>query len=474
MRPFRSSCPSRRGQILACGAELKNTFCLTRDDFAFLSQHIGDMENLETLEHFEAYDRALQAPLPHRARVVAYDLHPDYSATKYAAVAAGRQRRNASVAVQHHHAHIAACLADNGWLPDDGPVIGVAWDGTGYGLDGHIWGGEFLVGGLWRLPAGGAPGVPAHARRRRGHPQPLAAGPRLRLCAYRPGRSSLPGIDAGSGADVVRQQVDRGLNTPLTSAAGRLFDAVAALLGVRQQVTYEAQAAIELEMAGQPLVWPAWPPETFQPPYPFDLEEGDDGYRDPPALLRRGHPGTTWHAGLEPGRDRLALSPDPGRHDRDDVCQRIAAETGLRTVALSGGCFQNRLLLALTVPRLEQQGLHVAAPPPGTLQRRRHQPGPGSPRPLCPSKIRRETMKYIDEFRDPALARRLLARIEARATHPVRLMEFCGGHTHAIMRYGLRSCCRPRWTCAPGRAARCASPPTPTWTGPSPWPRCRT
>ncbi|HUV88856.1 MAG TPA: carbamoyltransferase HypF, partial [Anaerolineae bacterium] len=159
--PFPVKLPFRVGQILACGAELKNTFCLTRDEYAFLSQHIGDMENLETLEHFEATVELYKRLFRLDPTIIAHDLHPDYLSTKYATRTTEHAPRNTHhetrptflVSVQHHHAHIASCLADNGWPPDTGPVIGVAWDGTGYGVggvhlgDGHVWGGEFLVAG---------------------------------------------------------------------------------------------------------------------------------------------------------------------------------------------------------------------------------------------------------------------------------------------------------------------------------------
>ena len=140
--PVRLSFPLDR--ILACGAELKNTFCLTRDQYAFVSQHIGDMENLETLQHFESTVKLYEQLFRAEPGLIACDLHPDYLATRYAKERAAKDGLPL-FEIQHHHAHIASCLADNGWGREDGPVIGVAWDGTGYGADGHIWGGEFLV-----------------------------------------------------------------------------------------------------------------------------------------------------------------------------------------------------------------------------------------------------------------------------------------------------------------------------------------
>jgi hydrogenase maturation protein HypF len=350
--PFPIRLPFDVGQILAVGAELKNTFCLARDDFAFLSQHIGDMENLETLEHFEASIALYQHLYRVEPEILAHDLHPACFSTKYARTAALNPQ--ALVPIQHHQAHIAACLADNGWQPDDGPVIGVAWDGTGYGLDGHVWGGEFFTGDyggfrraahLETLPM---PGGDTAIR----NPWRLALGYVYALTGDVP---DLPGVGEQE-VRIVRQQVDRRLNTPLTSAAGRLFDAVAALAGVRQRVTYEAQAAIELEMLATK--WGgSLQPEDGPPAYPFDLDDTGDGtvvrlrklmeaiQADLAAGTRPAEIGWRFHQTMA----GLVAS----------VCDQIAGRTRLRTVALSGGCFQNRLLLALTVPRLEQSGFRV-------------------------------------------------------------------------------------------------------------------
>ena len=237
--PFPIRLPVALPQILATGAELKNTFCLTREHYAFLSQHIGDMENLETLDHFETTVALYERLFRSRPEVIAHDLHPDYLATQYA-----RQRIASEglrgVPVQHHHAHIAACLADNGWSSEAGPVLGVCFDGTGYGTDGRIWGGEFLladygqfkrVAHLQYLPL---PGGDAAVR----HPWRLAVGYLYAL--FGPswqeeiaGGMKLASLEAATSAEVtlIQGQVERRLNTPLTSSAGRLFDAVSALLG---------------------------------------------------------------------------------------------------------------------------------------------------------------------------------------------------------------------------------------------------
>ncbi len=365
--PFPIRLPFRTPAILGVGPQLKNTFCLARDDFAFLSQHIGDMENLETLEHFERAIELYQHLFRVEPEVIAHDLHPDYLSTQYAKDNSRRSDGDCQaprcLPIQHHEAHVAACLIDNGWSPEAGPVIGVAWDGTGYGRDGHIWGSEFFVGdygGFQRmahleyLPL---PGGEAAIH----HPWRLALGYLYALSGEMP---ALPGISEQE-ARIVGHQVERGLNTPLTSAAGRLFDAVAALAGVRHHVTYEAQAAIELEMLATRWAEGMDPANLEDGPvggpggYPFDLEEVDGRL-----LIRLG----ALLAGL---RADLARGTEVGkvgwRFHRTladlivAVCRRLAEgeEESGRTVVLTGGCFQNRLLLSLAVPTLVNAGFQV-------------------------------------------------------------------------------------------------------------------
>ena len=371
--PFPVKLPFKVQQILACGAELKNTVCVTRDEYAFLSQHIGDMENLETLEHFETTIELYKRLFRIEPEIVAYDMHPEYLATKYAKSQITNCK--SQIAVQHHHAHIASCLADNGWSPDDGPVIGVAFDGTGYGTDGHIWGGEFLiadyhgfrrVGHLEYLPM---PGGEAAIR----NPYRLAIGYLYALTGQLPSfcpppvppnlggeggeEKERPASGAGAGEEelrIIRQQIDKGINCPQTSAGGRLFDAVSALLGVRERITYEAQAAVELEMAVKISNLES---QISNMSYPFSVEEDGDG-----VVIRLQGLFEALIAGLRGGvavgemayRFHVTVAEIIGA-----MCERIAQETGLRTVALSGGCFQNRLLLALVVPRLREVGLRV-------------------------------------------------------------------------------------------------------------------
>jgi hydrogenase maturation protein HypF len=361
--PFPVRLPLATESILAVGAELKNTFCLTRDDFCFISQHVGDMENLETLEHFETSISLFKHLYRIEPRTIAYDMHPNYAATKYALQLQPEEDSESPairrVAVQHHHAHIAACLADNGWPPQGtgeaagGPVIGVAWDGTGYGSDGHIWGGEFFTGeygGFERaahleyLPM---PGGEAAIR----NPWRLAAGYVHALTGNAP---KLEGIDEQQLL-IVQQMVDSSINSPLTSAAGRLFDAVAALCGVRQVVTYEAQAAIELEMMSTGWAGRNQPGGGLA--YPFDLEQTEAGL-----VIRLRRMLQAIQADLASGKDAGQVGWQFHLSLADlilAVCQHIASETGLQTVALSGGCFQNRLLLDLVVPKLEGAAFRV-------------------------------------------------------------------------------------------------------------------
>lgn len=350
--PFPIQLPFDLPPVLAAGAELKNTFCLTRQDNAFLSQHIGDLENLDTVEHFEAtialYERLFRT-WPQR---IACDLHPDYLATRYATERARREGLPL-VAVQHHHAHLVACLADNGWPLDGDPVIGVTFDGTGLGSDGGSWGGEWLVGGyrgytraahLELLPQ---PGGDAAVR----NPYRLALGYLQALLLDVPTAAIPEGVDP-TEVSLIRRQVERGVNAPLTSSAGRLFDAVAALLGVRARTSYEAQAAIELEMRASAV-------EEQSPGRQYPLEVRPDGAGRIVGLrplfqgilddLNSGRPveqiGWAFHRTLAEMIVR--------------VCELIAAECGSRTVALTGGCFQNRILLRLAAQNLDGAGFRV-------------------------------------------------------------------------------------------------------------------
>jgi len=351
--PYPIRLPFETRQTLGVGAELKNTVCFTKEKYAFLSQHIGDMENLETLEHFETTLALYRRLFRLQPEVVAYDLHPDYLATKFAKAQAEIVRL---VPVQHHHAHIASCLADNGWLPEAGPVIGVAWDGTGLGDDGHIWGGEFLIAGyagyhraahLEYLPL---PGGDAATR----NPYRIALAylytllnvPPPEACGLLSAIQDVPEMEL----EFLRQQIDRGIQTSLTSAAGRLFDAVSALLGVCTRATYEAQAAIELEMAagGEPGGCSS---------YPFEVEGGSGRW-----IIRLRETFAALMADLQAGVPLPQMSArfhTTATQIIIETCRHIAGESGLHTVALSGGVFQNRRLLVATAAGLQEAGFEV-------------------------------------------------------------------------------------------------------------------
>ena len=352
--------PFAMPQIFAAGPLLKNTFTLTRDEYAFVSQHIGDLENLDTLEHYHAALATYQHLFRIEPEIVASDLHPDYLSTRLAETFARERNLPSPYRIQHHQAHIAACLADCGWSPDvasagSGPVIGVALDGTGYGEDGHIWGGEWFVGDyrgfervahLAYLPL---PGGDAAIH----HPWRIAVAYLHAL-----GLDEAMPLGEFCPADVmrVRTMVDRRLNTPLTSSMGRLFDAVSALVGICHEATYEAQAAIELEqIAGwRSAAVAAW---HRIPPYPFELDTGTSPYKIQVGTLldailadvERAEPTT-----LIAQRFHMTIADMIVA-----VCERLRTDRGINVVALSGGVFQNRLLTALTLSQLAASGLEV-------------------------------------------------------------------------------------------------------------------
>jgi hydrogenase maturation protein HypF len=307
--------------LLACGAELKSTFCVGRGSRAWVGPHIGDLKNYETVCSFAegvAHFERLFAVTP---AVVAHDLHPDYLSTRYALEREGVRL----VGVQHHHAHLAACLAEHGL---EGPAVGAIFDGSGYGPDGTVWGGELLVGDLRGFT-------------RVGHlwPVRLPGGDRAVREPWRMACSWL--VESGLEAPdhPVAQMCRTGFNSPLTTSAGRLFDAVAALCGLREAVSYEGQAAIELEAACDVREPGAYPMPSLDARETIaavvaDLEAGVDIGR----IAMRFHRG-------------LALA----------TAEAMEA-TGLSLAVLSGGVFQNRILLGLTSEELERRGLRVLIP----------------------------------------------------------------------------------------------------------------
>jgi hydrogenase maturation protein HypF len=332
--------------VLACGAELKNTFCLAKGRHAFVSHHIGDLENAETLQSFTAGIEHFSRLFDIAPQAVAYDLHPEYLSTKYALDLDGVDL----IGVQHHHAHIASCLADNGIDGSAaGPVIGVAFDGTGYGTDGTIWGGEFLIA------------TPADFRRA-GHlvPVPMPGGAAAIRQPWRMAAAYLDaaGLDgAVAGLEVTRRNAARWetiiamarrrFNAPLSSSAGRLFDAVAALLDLRDEISYEGQAAIALEQLADQKEKGAYGAAS-EPGDPF-LMSGTDLFRAAAEELKAGVAREIIAARFHNGLARLIR----------DGCVLLRERSGLDTVALSGGVFQNQLLLRRTVSGLESTGFTV-------------------------------------------------------------------------------------------------------------------
>ena len=339
-------------QVLACGAEMKNTFCITRDNHAFVSQHIGDMENAETLHHFESTLDLYKKLFRLDPRIVAYDLHPEYLSTKYAHSLAENDPGLTMIPVQHHHAHIASCLAEHGMT---GPVIGVALDGLGYGSDGTLWGGEFLIadmvgfqraGHLENVPMpGGATAITRPYRMAVSYIHTLLGDAQWRELP------SLSQIDQRE-EEVMLRQMERGLNAPLTSSCGRLFDAVSAITGVRGTADYEAQAAIELEMLA-----PSCTGLASLGRYPFSIQEQKSTH-----IVRLGE---LIEAVVRDARQGTAATLISGKFHNTmvavivDMCKRLRLETGITTIALSGGVFQNRLLFRLSLAALEKDGFKV-------------------------------------------------------------------------------------------------------------------
>jgi len=330
-------------QILACGAELKNTFCLTRDNYAFLSHHIGDLENLETLKSFIEGIEHFKRLFNLEPEVVAYDLHPEYLSTKYAL---GLNDELPKLAVQHHHAHVASCLADNGL---EGEVLGVVFDGLGFGLDGRFWGGEFLVANALeaeRVAHLDYVPMPGGSRAIR-EPWRMAAVYLQRALGDGFTNLNLPlnGIADLRSWPTLQRMIAGGVNCPETSSMGRLFDAISSLVGLRSSINYEGQAAIELEaIAGK----------TNGKGYGFEITEpgviqAEPVIRNVVEDLLNGVKAPEVSAKFHLGVSRLILN----------VAQELRGERKLNRVALSGGVFQNMFLLQLVSMGLNELGFEV-------------------------------------------------------------------------------------------------------------------
>lgn len=353
--PFPSTVP-----LLAVGPHLKNTFTLVHGRSAFVSQHVGDLETLETLRSFrEAMDHARKL-FRVEPQIIVRDLHPGYLSTRVALELAEAWGLGTPMAVQHHHAHVAAVAGEHGV---EGPVVGVAFDGTGYGEDGAVWGGEILLADLTgfrrvgHLRYGPLPGGEAAIR--------LPWRTALGYACLEPGSEGLLGRAwqkvAPEEVEIVRAQTVGGVNSPLASSMGRLFDAAAAVLGVRRNTSYEGQAAMELEalarsgakgrpdLAGGQAVLP----------FPFDADGEGCRVMDPLPLLKALARGV--HEGRSPGEMAAAFHESVARTTAAlvrDVCE----EEGVGTVALGGGVFQNAFLTPRLVAILEKEGFRVLLP----------------------------------------------------------------------------------------------------------------
>ncbi|MBU1072409.1 Sua5/YciO/YrdC/YwlC family protein, partial [bacterium] len=332
--------------VLAVGGELKNTVCLLKEDRAFLSPHVGDLENLQAHAFFRETVDTLQRLFECEPGIIAHDLHPRYLSTQWARAQTGKRL----VGVQHHHAHLVAVLAEHGL---DRPAVGLILDGTGYGPDGTIWGGEILYGDasgferLGHLEPVPLPGGDAAIR----HPWRTAVGYLRHACS-----DDLPGLPLLHDRPVAQilEMLDKGINAPLTSSAGRLFDAVAALTGRWADVHYEAQAAIEFTAlttaaevgAAQPLPW--------------EIETREGAIVPLVAPVIRGAA-----AALAAGADAAALSARFHRTLLDmftAAAVQACAAAGTHEVALSGGVFQNEILMRGMTGALADAGLVPLAP----------------------------------------------------------------------------------------------------------------
>lgn len=358
--------------VLACGPQQKATIALTREDAdghttCFVSQHIGDVENGATFDAWSAARTRLENLFDLAPAALAGDMHPSYLSSQWARGQA-RKHNLPLIEVQHHHAHIASVMAEAiaaGWLARDARVLGIAFDGTGAGTDGTIWGGEFLIARLadfervahlrtWALPGGAAS---VHDARRNA----FALLSELNLLEHPGAAGLLDSLDEQTRS-ITATMIERGINSPRTSSMGRLFDAAAAILGICGQATYEGEPAIELEAAA----WRALDSESahFSDDNAGYFASGSSWLDGPYALDQK----ALFEAlleGIETGApaDRLALDFHVSvARSSAHIASEICAREGIDTVALSGGVFMNRLLLQLLTRELKSAGLTVLVP----------------------------------------------------------------------------------------------------------------
>ena len=334
--PYPLTLPVKR-RLLACGAEQKASFCLSKPGHVFPSQHMGDLKNAETLENWEGQIGHFAGLFDIEPEAIACDMHPDYLSTAYA-----EERAEAEdlplLRVQHHHAHMAACMADNGL---DGECLGLVWDGTGYGSDGAIWGGELLAGGYADFRRAGSV-----------RPIPLAGGDAAIEEPWRVGAALLresgldtAGFEGESGYAAVLKMLETGTNCPRSSGMGRLFDGTSAILGIKMRAGYEGQGAVMLEAAAA---------ENEDGEYPFVLCESGgvltlDWRETVRALCADG----------ESTAVRAARFMNTLVSAAAEQLRRVSRETGLRRAVLSGGVFQNMYIMKRLPERLRREGLEV-------------------------------------------------------------------------------------------------------------------
>jgi hydrogenase maturation protein HypF len=343
-QPVFLSFPTRK-RILACGGELKNTIALSRENTVFLSQHIGDLDNPSALAFFENSVAHLQKILEITSEIIAYDLHPEYLSTKWAL----QQQDLPKIGVQHHHAHLVSVMAENGV---EEPTIGIILDGTGYGTDGAIWGGEILIGDAHRferfawLEPVALPGGAAAIRQ----PWRMALSYLFKTYGHALSDLKLPFLQALSREQItiILQMIERGLNAPLTSSCGRLFDAIAAILNIRTEINYEAQAAIELEMTID---------ESVNELYRESVPSADVRGPLPLVLMIR--------AVVDDVQKGVANGGIAARFHRTlaelflQAAVSARRSTGINRVGLSGGVFQNVYFFSYLLKRLQELDFEV-------------------------------------------------------------------------------------------------------------------
>lgn len=337
--------------VLAFGVELKNTFCLASKNRIYLGESSGNLESLDNFVKYQKQVNALLKNLGVKPRIVAYDLHPEYLSTKYALDFARKNHIEKQAAIQHHHAHIASCMLSNNI---NGKIIGVAFDGTGFGSDGNIWGGEFLIANFNNF-------------RRVGHLKyiPMPGATKAILEPWRMAASWLDNIYKDkvlalnidftkrlnkTKFKIIRQMLKQNINSPLTSSAGRLFDAVASLVIARDKVSFEAQAAVELEELAFEAI------DMQFASYGFKIKKGDCLVIDPSQMFR------------EIIRDLKKKIPAEKIAYKfhctvvtmiKDLCLILRKKTKLNKVVLSGGVFQNRIISELTLDLLGSENFEV-------------------------------------------------------------------------------------------------------------------